>query len=213
MYMSDVMTSNVITIPSRTSLAEARRIMDTHRLQRLPVVDRGKLTGIVTRDGLNRAGPSQLTSLNIHDIARALGKATVKEVMVKNLVTVSPDATVEEGVALAQDRKVGSLLVVDNGRLIGIATTNDFFYKLLNPILGIGRSGARLIVRNCRGPQDIERIMAAINRLSLDVETVFILPVPKRDARSFVIHLTSDDSTSLIAELSLLGFTIERRAR
>ena len=213
MYMSDVMTSNVITIPSRTSLAEARRIMDLHHLQRLPVVDRGKLTGIVTREGLNRAGPSQLTSLNIHEITRALNKATVKEVMGKNLVTVSPDATVEEGVALAQDRKVGSLLVVDEGRLMGIATTNDFFYKILNPILGVGRPGSRLVVRNCRGPQDIEKVMSAISRLSLDVETVFMLPIPKRESRNFVIHLKSDDPTSLIAELRLLGFTIERRAR
>jgi acetoin utilization protein AcuB len=213
MFMSDVMTSNVIAIPSNTSLAEAGRIMDAHRLRRLPVVDKGKLVGIVTKEALNRAGPSQLTSLSIHDITRVLNKLAVKEVMAGDLVTVSPDATVEEGVALAQQRKVGSLLVVDDGRLVGIATTNDFFYKILNPILGVGRPGARLVVRNCRGPQDIEKIVAAINRLNLDVETVFMLPIPQRDARNFVIHLSSDDPTGLIAELRLLGFTIERRAR
>jgi len=213
MFMSDVMTSNVITIPSTTSLAEAGRIMDAHGLRRLPVVDKGKLAGIVTKEALNRAGPSQLTSMSIHDITRVLNKLTVKEVMARNLVTVSPDATVEEGVALAQQKKVGSLLVVDEGRLVGIATTNDFFYKILNPILGVGRPGARLVVRNCRGPQDIEKIVAAINKMSLDVETVFMLPIPQREARNFVIHLTSDDPTGLIAELRLLGFTIERRAR
>ncbi len=213
MFMSDVMTSNVTSIPSNTSLAEAGRIMDAHRLRRLPVVDKGKLVGIVTKEALNRAGPSQLSSLSIHDITRVLNKVTVKEVMAGDLVTVSPDATVEEGVALAQQKKVGSLLVVDDGRLVGIATTNDFFYKILNPILGVGRPGARLVVRNCRGPQDIEKIVAAINRLGLDVETVFMLPFPQRDARNFVIHLSSDDPTGLIAELRLLGFTIERRAR
>jgi acetoin utilization protein AcuB len=213
MFMSDVMTSNITTISSTTSLAEARRIMDTHQLRRLPVVDKGKLVGIVTRDGLNRAGPSQLTSFNIHDITRILNKVTVKEVMGKDLVTVSPDATVEEGVTLAQKKKVGSLLVVDDGRLVGIATTNDFFYKMLNPILGIGQPGARLVVRNCQGPQDIEKIIAAINRLSLDVITLFMLPLPKRDARNFVIHLSSEDPSKLISELKLLGFTVERRAR
>jgi acetoin utilization protein AcuB len=95
MFMSDVMTCNVTTIPSSTSLAEARRIMDAHRMRRLPVVDRGVLVGIVTRDALDRAGPSLLESFNIHDITRLLNKVTVKEVMVKELVTVSPDATVE----------------------------------------------------------------------------------------------------------------------
>jgi acetoin utilization protein AcuB len=213
MFMSDVMTCNVITIPSNTSLAEARRIMDAHRMRRLPVVDKGTLVGIVTRDALDRAGPSQLTSFSIHDITRLLNKVTVKEVMGRDLVTVSPDATVEEAVTVAQEKKVGALLVVDNGRLVGIATTNDFFYKILNPILGIGKPGSRLVIRNCQGTKDIEKIVAAINKLGLEVMTMFMLPVPERDANSFVVHLSSEDPTSLIAELQLLGFTVERRAR
>ena len=213
MFMSDVMTCNVITIPSTTSLAEARRIMDTHRMRRLPVVDRGTLVGIVTRDALDRAGPSQLTSFSIHDITRLLNKLTVKEVMVRDLVTVSPDATVEEGVTIAQEKKVGALLVVDGGRLVGIATTNDFFYKILNPILGIGKPGSRLVIRNCQGTKDIEKIVGAVNKLGLEVITMFMLPIPERDANSFVVHLSSDDPTGLIAELQLLGFTVERRAR
>jgi len=213
MFMSDVMTCNVITIPSSTSLAEARRTMDAHRVRRLPVVDRGVLVGIVTRDALDRAGPSQLTSLNIHDITRLLNKTTVKGVMVKDLVTVSPDATVEEAVTLAQEKKVGALLVVDSGRLVGIATTNDFFYKMLNPILGIDKPGSRLVVRNCEGAADVEKVVAAINKLGLDVITMFMLPIPEREANSFVVHLGSDDPTNLIAELRLLGFTVERRAR
>ena len=213
MFISDVMTCNVITIHSSTSLAEARRIMDAHRMRRLPVVDKGKLVGIVTRDALDRAGPSQLTSFSIHDITRLLNKLTVKEVMVRDLVTVSPDATVEEAVTVAQGKKVGALLVVDDGRLVGIATTNDFFYRILNPILGIGKPGSRLVVRNCQGTKDIEKIVAAVNKLGLEVITMFMLPVPERDANSFVVHLRSDDPTNLITELQLLGFTVERRAR
>ena len=213
MFMSDVMTCNVTTIPSSTSLAEARRIMDAHRLRRLPVVDRGLLAGIVTRDALDRAGPSRLASFNIHDITRLLNKTKVKEVMVKELLTVSPDATVEEAVTLAQQKKVGALLVVDDGRLVGIATTNDFFYKILNPILGIGKSGSRLVIRDCEGARDIEKVVAAINKLGLDVMTMFMLPIPEREANNFVVHLSSEDPTNLIAELRLLGFTVERRAR
>jgi acetoin utilization protein AcuB len=213
MFMGDVMTTNVYSIPSRTSLAEARRIMDAHHVRRLPVVDKGKLVGIVTRDALDRAAPSQLTSLSIHDIARMLNKITVKEVMHRDLVTVSPDATVEEAVTLAQERKVGALLVVDDSRLVGMATTNDFFYKILNPILGIGKPGSRLVVRNCQGTTDIEKVVAAINKLGLEVITMFMLPVPEREAHNFVVHLVSEDPGSLIAELKLLGFTVERRAR
>ena len=213
MFMSDVMTTNVVTIPSNTSLAEARRIMEAHHLRRLPVVDRGTLVGIVTRDQLDKAGPSQITTFNIHEITRQLNRVMVKEVMTKNPITVSPDATVEEAVTLAQEKKIGALLVVDNGRLVGIATTNDFFYKILNPILGIGRPGSRLIIRNCGGTKDIERIVATINKLGLEVITMFILPVPEREEHSFVVHLTSEDPTKLMEELRGMGCSVERRAR
>ena len=213
MYMSDVMTTNVITIPSNTSLAEARRVMEAHHVRRIPVVDRGMLAGIVTRDQLDRIGPSQISSFNIHDLTRLLNKVTVKDVMTKNPITVSPDATVEEGVTLAQEKKIGALLVVDNGRLMGIATTNDFFYKILNPILGIGKPGSRLIVKNCGGTKHIEKIIATINRLGLEVETMFMLPVPERDQHNFVIHLTSEDPVLLMEELRKIGCEVERRAR
>ena len=213
MFMSDVMTTNVFTIASNTSLAEARRIMDAHHLRRIPVVDRGTLIGIVTQDALDRATPAQLSRISIHDITRLLNKMTVKEVMHKDLVTVSPDSTVEEAVTLAQERKVGALLVVDGSNLVGIATTNDFFYKMLNPILGIGQPGARLVVRNCRGTRDIEKVVNAINKLGLDVITMFMFPLQDRNTNNFIVHLQSDDTASLIAELKLLGFSVERRAR
>lgn len=50
MFIRDVMTTNLVTIPSTTSLADARRIMDAHRIRRLPVVDKGKPVGMVSRD-------------------------------------------------------------------------------------------------------------------------------------------------------------------
>jgi acetoin utilization protein AcuB len=213
MYMSDVMTTNVYTIPSNTSLAEARRVMEAHHVRRIPVVDRGTLVGIVTRDQLDRVGPSQVSSFNIHDLTRILNKVTIKDVMTKNPVTVSPDATVEEAVTLAQEKKIGALLVVDNGRLVGIATTNDFFYKILNPILGIGKPGSRLIVKNCGGTKHIEQIIATINRMGLEVETMFMLPFPERDQHNFVVHLSTEDPSALIQELRKIGCEVERRAR
>jgi acetoin utilization protein AcuB len=187
--------------------------MEAHHVRRIPVVDRGTLVGIVTRDQLDRVGPSQVSSFNIHDLTRILNKVTIKDVMTKNPITVSPDATVEEAVTLAQEKKIGALLVVDNGRLVGIATTNDFFYKILNPILGIGKPGSRLIVKNCGGTKHIEQIIATINRMGLEVETMFMLPFPERDQHNFVVHLSSEDPSALIQELRKIGCEVERRAR
>jgi len=104
MIVADVMTTNVVSIPSNTSLAEARRIMDAHHIRRLPVIDRGKLVGIVTKDALDRTGPSQLTTFSMHELGYLINKITVKEVMHYEVVTVTPDMTVERAVALAQSK-------------------------------------------------------------------------------------------------------------
>jgi CBS domain-containing protein len=59
MLISDIMNTNVVSVASTTSLAEARKIMDAHRVHRLPVIDHLKLVGIVTKDDLDKMGPSQ----------------------------------------------------------------------------------------------------------------------------------------------------------
>ena len=154
MFIRDVMTTNLVTIPSTTSLADARRIMDAHRIRRLPVVDKGKPVGIVSRDALDKAGPSQTTTFSIHELSYLLSKITVKDVMKKDVIVISPDATIEESVALAQFRHVGALLVVEGGRAVGIVTTNDIFYKLVNPMLGIDQPGIRLSIHKWEGIPD-----------------------------------------------------------
>jgi len=67
--------------------------------------------------------------------------------MHKDVISVPPNTTIEESVAVAQARKVGSLVISENNRVIGIATTNDIFMAILNPLLGIGN--ARF--QNCGG--------------------------------------------------------------
>ncbi|NLT52813.1 MAG: CBS domain-containing protein, partial [Ignavibacteria bacterium] len=98
MLISDVMTTNVVSIPSSTSLAEARRIMDAHNIRRLPVIDHLKLVGIVTKDDLDKMGPSQLTTFSVNELVYMLNRITVKDVMHRDAVTVPPDTTIEESV-------------------------------------------------------------------------------------------------------------------
>lgn len=214
MLVRDIMSTNIVSVPSTTSLAEARKIMEAHRIRRLPVVDKGKLVGIVTRDDLDRAGPSQLTTFSIHEVAYLLGKLTVREVMRKDLVTIGPNATVEEGVALAQARKVGALLVLDGGRLVGIATTNDFFYKILNPTLGIGQPGSRVVVHNCCGAADIAKILTAVDRMGFEIASLYTLKVAAESERcDCTLHLNVPEAEQVVTELGKMGYEVEKLAR
>jgi acetoin utilization protein AcuB len=146
MLIRDIMTTNVVSIPSTASLADARRIMDAHRVKHLPVVDKEKLVGVVTKNALDKAGPSELTTFRKHELSYLLDRLTVKQVMSRDLVTISPDATVEEAVASAEMNQSRSFLVTKDSHLVGIVTTNDFFYNVLNPMLGVNKPGIRVVV-------------------------------------------------------------------
>ena len=213
MIVADIMTTNVVSISSNTSLAEARRILDAHHLRRLPVIDRGKLVGVVSKDALDRMGPSQLTTFSVHELGYLVNKITVKEVMRREVVTVTPDATIEKAVALAQSNRVGILVVLEGDKVVGVTTTNDFFYKVVNPILGINVPGTRIVIRNCNKGLDIEKVIAVINNLKIRIANLFLIDIPEVDKHDLVVHLDIEDCSKCIEEIRKLGYLVEERQR
>jgi acetoin utilization protein AcuB len=213
MRVSDIMATNVVTIPSSTSIASAKRIMGSHRIRRLPVVDKGKLVGVVTERRLEQVSPSKATSLTVWELSYLLDKTPVKEIMERNVITVSPDTTAEESLALAQSKRVGSLVVVEDGRVVGIATTNDFFYKIVNPILGLGQPGSRVEVTGGGEGKALEEIISTINRLGLEITSLHIEQLPDATKRDVCVHVNTEDVSQLMAELQGKGYSASLRPR
>jgi len=212
MLVRDVMTSNVVTIPSSTPVLEAERILEFHRFERLPVVDKGKLVGIVTKDDLLKASPSPATSLSRGELLYLLAKLTVKEIMKKKVVTVSPDTTVEQATAIAQANRVGCLPVVKNDRVVGILTTNDIFYKVLNPLFGIGEKGSRIIVYGAGEAEPMQKVIEQVNKLGLGIKAAYTVASSEAEKKDLILHLDADDTSELILQLKDLGFSAEPRA-
>ena len=209
MKVKDVMSWNVITVSSDTPIMEARKIMDAHNIRRLPVVDRGKLVGLVTKERIARASPSPATSLTVWEINYLLAKMTVREVMVKDVVTVSPDMSAEAAIALAQNKRVGSLVVVDDGRVVGIATTNDFFYKILNPVLGLGMPGTRIIISDGADPNKLPDIMELVRKNNLKLVSMHSMPPVEGKEKDLCLHLDTNDVSQLVKDLKSKGLSTE----
>ncbi|MFC2013729.1 CBS domain-containing protein [Chloroflexota bacterium] len=213
MHVRDIMTTNVVTIPSSISITEAKRKMQAYRFRRLPVVDKGKLVGIVTEHRLESVSPSKATSLTVWELSYLLDKTPVKEIMERNVVTVSPDITVEEALSTAQTNKIGALVVLEDGRVVGIVTTNDFFYKILNPTLGLGEPGSRIEVTGGGYGKSIEEIISIINRFGLEITGLHIQQLPEAAKKDLFLHVNSDDVSRLITELDGKGYKVSLRKR
>lgn len=126
----DWMTTNPITVLPKTTLPDAHKLMKESKIRRLPVVDHGHLTGIVTLGDVREAQPSNATSLSIFELHYLLSKLTVDKIMTREPITISPDAGVREAARLMLDHKIGGLPVVQDGRLVGIITESDIFRVL-----------------------------------------------------------------------------------
>lgn len=211
MLVRDIMTSNVVTIPSDTPVLEAEQIMLFHKFERLPVVDKGKLVGLVTKDNLLKASPSDATSFSRGELYYLLAKLTVKQIMKKKVVTVSPDTTVEQAAAIAQKNKVGCLPVLEGDKVIGIVTTNDFFYKILNPLLGLGEAGKRIIVHGANEPEKMQKVLEVLRQYDIEVKSLCSLKANEPDKNDFVLHLNTEDVDRIIKQLKETGFKVEER--
>jgi len=209
MLVKDIMVYNVVTVSSDTYVLDAERIMEFHRIGRLPVVDKGKLVGLITKDDILKASPSSATPANQRQLFYLMSKLIVKDIMKTNIVTVSPDTTIEKAVAIAQKNKIGCLPVVEGDRVLGIISQTDAFYKILCPLLGIGETGMRIIVYGAGTREESHKVMDVIIKAGLKVKTFWI--PPDRDKFDLVLHLETDDVTSIMKELRELGYTVDLR--
>ncbi len=126
--VKDIMTVDVLSIAPDSTLPEARRLMSSKKVRRLPVLDAGKLVGIISLSDVDEASPSGASTLSIWELNYVLAKLQVKEVMTRDPITVTPETTVGETARLMAQKKIGGIPVVDAaGALAGIVTESDIF--------------------------------------------------------------------------------------
>lgn len=147
MLVREVMTPHPVVIEPDTPVTQAQRLMKEDNIRHLPVLRGGKgLVGLITRDALNQALPSELSSLTIWEINYQLARIKVRDVMVKKVISVTEDVTVEEAARIMIDNKIGSLPVMRDGKLAGIVTDIDLLEALSN-LMGWRQPGVRVTVQ------------------------------------------------------------------
>lgn len=143
MLVGERMKSPVITVRPDISLIDALNLMRQEHIRRTPVVKDGKLVGIVSEKDLLNASPSPATSLSIYEMNYLLSKLQIKDVMTKNVFTITEDTPIEEAARIMADNKIGSMPVVQDDRIVGIITETDLF-KLLLELMGAREMGVRV---------------------------------------------------------------------
>ncbi len=156
------MTKNPVTIKQDVPIAEAQRLMRQEKIHRLPVLDKHcKLIGIVTEKDLLYASPSPASTLDVYEMNYLLSKLTVEKVMSAPVITISPDAVIEEAARIMADNDIGGLSVVKDDKLVGIITESDVF-KVFIELFGAREKGLRISMLVPFTPGELSKLSTAV---------------------------------------------------
>lgn len=131
----DIMTSPAIVISPDTPVPAAMTLMRDRGIRHLPVVERGRLVGIISRGDLREASISAAINADIYELNFMLHKLTVSKLMSRKVMTVTPDAPVVHAAEMMTENKIAGLPVVDpSGNVIGIVTESDLLKMLVRKL-------------------------------------------------------------------------------
>lgn len=196
MAVKDFMTRKVVYISPNTTIAHAADMMREQKLHRLPVIENDQLVGLVTEGTIAEASPSKATSLSIYEMNYLLNKTKVSDVMIRDVVTISQFASLEDATYLMLKNKIGILPVVDNEQLYGVITDRDIFKAFLE-VSGYGEEGVRLrfVTENKVGV--LEQIIRLLVEENLNISNT--VNIPRKDGKVVIeVQLAGNIDTALL---------------
>jgi CBS domain-containing protein len=121
----EIMMGSPVTLKPDDTLALANDVISLGRIRHIPVVEDGKLRGMLTERDLMGAAATQIFGLKQSSKTALLKSVLIRDVMKKRVVTVAPDTPIKDAAHLLADKKIGCLPVVSEGTLVGLVTTTD----------------------------------------------------------------------------------------
>ncbi len=143
MLIGERMSRPVISVTPDMPVHDARNLFKQENIRRAPVVNKGKMIGIVSDQDLINASPSLATSLSIWELNYLLSKIKVEDVMTKDVTTIDEDTPIEQAARLMADNKIGGLPVMRDGKVVGMITETDLF-KIFLELMGAREMGIRV---------------------------------------------------------------------
>ncbi|WP_195978749.1 CBS domain-containing protein [Streptococcus lutetiensis] len=208
MAVKDFMTRKVVYVSPDTTVAHTADMMREQGLRRLPVIENDRLVGVVTERTVAEASPSKVTSLSIYEMNYLLNKTKIRDIMARDVVTVSPYASLEDAVYAMMKNQVGILPVVEAGQVFGVITEKDVFKAFLE-VSGYGEEGIRVIITADDTVGTLAKIVDTISADNLNIKRTV---VATRRSGKVAIEIQIDgkaDVTDLREKLIKQGIQVD----
>lgn len=196
MHVKKRMVRKLITIPPQTNILNALKVMRNNSIRHLPVVDGGNLVGFVTEGDLRQAS-----------LLSMVDKVSIEDVMIKDPVTIAPDASIEEAAKLIYSHKIGGLPVVKGKKLVGIITIVDVLQAFIQ-MMGILKSSSRLDLILGEKPRAFEEVSSIFQEHRAEIISVGMSNHKDRKKRIYYFRLEKCPLQPIIDSLKNKGYQV-----
>jgi acetoin utilization protein AcuB len=208
LLVRDRMTKSPITIKRDDSFQTALNLLRQGGVRHLPVMEGKKLVGILTDRDLRQASPSPATSLSMYEIKYLLDKILVEDIMVKNVITAPPTATIEFAAKLLYENKIGALPIVnEKGELLGIITETDILETFVEAT-GLGEPSSRIEIEMEDKPGALAQVAQLIKKYNINIISVMTISAAKKGKRIVVFRLATTDPSAVRKEIERAGYAV-----
>jgi acetoin utilization protein AcuB len=215
LLVRDWMTRKLVTLPPEASVAEALTLCRERRIRHIPILEEGRLVGIVSDRDLRDATPA----LGDQERASALQEIQVGDVMTREVITTVPEDSIENAAQEMYEHKIQSLPVVAEGpivdevsavaeeELLGIVTTSDVMRALIM-LVGLPEPGCRIEIRAPNRAGILAEAVGRIQHLEVDIVSVLSDPDLQSGNRTMVFQLVTADPSSVMQSLKTAGYEV-----
>jgi acetoin utilization protein AcuB len=215
LLVRDWMTEHLVTLSPEASVAEALTLCRKRRIRHIPILEEGRLVGIVSDRDLRDASPA----LGDPERARTLQEIRVADVMSREVITVDPQDSIENAAQQMYELKIESLPVVSEGasadggsavakeEVLGIVTSSDVMRALVT-LAGLPEPGCRIEVSVPNREGILAEVAGKIRDLEVDIFNVLSDPDRRSGQRTMVFQLATADPSSAMQSLKRAGYEV-----
>jgi len=191
MLVVERMTPNPVVVAADAPVGQALAIIEERKVRHLPVMEGENLVGVVSERELLRAAPD----------------TTVRQVMTRQVITVTEYTALEEAARIMADHKISSLPVMRHGRLVGIITETDLF-RIFLELLGAREHGVRLTMLVPEEKGMLANLTGEIARLGGNILALGTFLGEDPTNRLVTVKVADVPAGKLVAIMEALGMEI-----
>ena len=199
----DSMTREVVTLGPEASAAEAWGVCQELGIRHLPIVEEGRLIGLVSDRDLRDVSPPRGSGGERDTLAWV----RLRDIMSTDLATIAPLDTIEHAAREIYERRIGCLPVVAEGELVGIITSSDMMRTLIE-LVGAHGTGSWVEVEVPNQPGALANVTDVIRNRQVNIAGVFLAPAPRSSNRLIVLRLETTNPKGTVRGLEEAGYKV-----